>query len=203
MPGTGSGCRRGLPAGCGDFETGRALTSVGQAPTGLHVRIVDDLGEDLPRSQPGEVVTRTATRISGYWNNSAATADAIREGWYHTGDIGFLDEENFLYLVDRKKDMIISGGENIYCREVEEALASYPQVVEVAVFGIRDREWGEIVVAAIVSSTAEEIPAAVLEDHCRKQIASYKKPRRYVFVTDIPKLNTGKFNKVALRDMFS
>jgi acyl-CoA synthetase (AMP-forming)/AMP-acid ligase II len=180
----------------------RWLASVGQAPTGLHVRIVNDQGEDLPRGQPGEVVTRTATRMSGYWNNSAATADAIREGWYYTGDVGLLDEENFLYLVDRKKDMIISGGENIYCREVEEALASYPQVAEVAVFGARDPEWGEVVVAAIVSSTGAEISEAALEEHCRKQIASYKKPKRYVFVPDIPKLNTGKFNKVALREMF-
>lgn len=179
------------------------LTSVGQAPHGLKIRIVDELGNDLPRGQAGEVVTRTATRMSGYWNNSAATADAIREGWYYTGDVGLLDEEDFLYLVDRKKDMIISGGENIYCREVEEALASHPDVAEAAVFGIPDPEWGELVVAAVVSSTGLDILEAVLESHCRKHIASYKKPKRYFFVPEIPKLNTGKVNKIELRKTFS
>jgi acyl-CoA synthetase (AMP-forming)/AMP-acid ligase II len=185
----------------GSSNERRWLTSVGQAPHGLQIKIVDDNGKDLPRGTPGEVVTRTPTRMSGYWNNSAATADAIREGWYYTGDVGLLDEEGFLYLVDRKKDMIISGGENIYCREVEEALASHPDIAEVAVFGIADPEWGEIVVAAVVPSSGGEIPTAVLDSHCRRQIASYKKPKRYVFLAEIPKLNTGKVNKIALRTM--
>ncbi|MGV6872135.1 class I adenylate-forming enzyme family protein [Pseudochelatococcus sp. B33] len=181
----------------------RWLSSVGQAPNGVQIRIVDADGRDMPKGQPGEVVTRTATRMSGYWNNSAATVDAVREGWYYTGDIGYLDEEDFLYLVDRKKDMIISGGENIYCREVEEALASHPSVAEVAVFGLPDPTWGEIVVAAIVPAADAEVGADALEAHCRQQIASYKKPKKYVFPAEIPKLNTGKVNKIALRQTYS
>ena len=137
--------------------------------------------------------------MSGYWNNSAATADVIIEGWYYTGDVGYLDDEDFLYLVDRKKDMIISGGENIYCREVEDALASFPSVGEVAVFGVPDPEWGEIVVAAIVPASGQCVDTNALEIHCRQHLAGYKKPRRYVFLADIPRLNTGKINKIALR----
>lgn len=180
----------------------RWLASVGQAPNAVGVRVVDAQGRDMPVGDPGEVVTTTATRMSGYWNNSAATAEAIREGWYYTGDVGFLDDEGFLYLVDRKKDMIISGGENIYCREVEDALGSHEKVREVAVFGVPDPQWGEIVVAAIVRGDAPDLLEDSLESHCRKLIASYKKPKRYVFLDEIPKLNTGKVNKIALRQLF-
>lgn len=175
------------------------LSSVGQAPVSVGVRVVDDQGRDMPPGQPGEVVTRTPTRMSGYWNNSAATADAVREDWYHTGDIGYLDEEAFLFLVDRKKDMIISGGENIYCREVEQALNSYPGVSEVAVFGTPHPEWGEIVTAAVVAAPGASLKQEDLDAHVAQLIARYKRPRKYIFLPDLPKLNTGKIDKIALR----
>ena len=175
------------------------LNSVGQAPYSVKVRVVDDDGRDTPMGQPGEVVTRTPTRMSGYWNNSAATAEAVREDWYHTGDIGYLDEQGFLYLVDRKKDMIISGGENIYCREVEQALGSHPGLAEVAVFGTPDPEWGEVVTAAVVVVPCAAPEQDDLDAHVSRLIARYKRPRRYIFLPDLPRLNTGKVDKIALR----
>ncbi|MDP3896372.1 MAG: AMP-binding protein, partial [Mesorhizobium sp.] len=139
----------------------------------------------------------------GYWNNSAATLAALRDGWYHTGDLGYLDEEGFLYLVDRKKDMIISGGENIYSREVEEALATHPAVQDSAVIGVKDDYWGETVRAIVVLARSNAtITEEALIEHCKTQIASYKKPKSIVFVDDLPRLPSGKINKVALRQMF-
>src|SRR5829696_1427015 len=113
----------------------------------------------------------------GYWNNSAATLAALRGGWYHTGDLGYLDDQGFLYLVDRKKDMIISGGENIYSREVEEALATHSAVHDVAVIGVKDEYWGETVCAIAVLSPGKAVSESELIEHCKTQIASYKKPK--------------------------
>ena len=130
-----------------------------------------------------------------------ATVEAIRDGWYHTGDIGVLDDENFLYLVDRKKDMIISGGENIYSREVEEALASHPAVMDAAVIGVPDPKWVEAVKAIVVLRPGSRLDEASLIAHCRTLIASYKCPKAVEFVSELPRMATGKINKVALRDL--
>ncbi|WP_394893332.1 class I adenylate-forming enzyme family protein [Mesorhizobium sp. AaZ16] len=135
--------------------------------------------------------------MAGYWNNEKATRDAIRGNWYHTGDVGYLDSSGYLYLVDRKKDMIVSGGENIYCREVEMAIGAHPRVAEVAVVGIPDKVSGESVLAVVVAEG--DVSGDEIIEHCRSLIASYKKPRRVEFVDRLPRTATGKIDKVALR----
>lgn len=177
----------------------KRLTSIGQAAPNVDIRIADDEGNELPANQPGEILTRTQTHMAGYWNNSAATLAALRDGWYRTGDLGYLDEEGFLYLVDRKKDMIISGGENIYSREVEEALASHAAVLDAAVIGVKDDYWGETVRAVVVTSQA--VSEDDLIAHCKTQIASYKKPKSIIFVEELPRLPSGKINKTVLRQV--
>ena len=181
----------------GTPEELRRLGSIGQAAPTVEVRILDDEGNEMPVGEPGEIATRTPTHMTGYWNRSAATIEALRGGWYRTGDIGRMDEEGFVYLVDRKKDMIISGGENIYSREVEEALATHPAVDECAVIGVRHDYWGETVRAIVVAR--DEVTEEALIEHAKTQIASYKKPRSIVFVDALPKLASGKIDKQSLR----
>jgi len=180
----------------------KRLGSVGQAAPRVEIRIVDDAGVDCALSEPGEVWLRSDTMLSSYWNNAPATINALRDGWYHTGDVGYLDDEGFLFLVDRKKDMIISGGENIYSREVEEALASHPDVVDAAVIGVADAHWGEAVKAIVVRAGNSTIDEAALIEHCRTLIASYKKPKSIEYVDELPRLPSGKINKVVLRERY-
>ena len=138
--------------------------------------------------------------MNGYWRNPEATAKALRGGWLHTGDIGSFDEEGFLSLKDRSKDMIISGGTNIYPREVEEALLRHPEIAEISVIGRPDPEWGEVVVAYIVP-TAKEPDPSVLDTYCIEQIARFKRPKDYRFVGELPKNNYGKVLKTELRTL--
>lgn len=177
----------------------RRLGSVGQASPTVRIRVVDEQGGDCAVDTPGEVLIQSGAMTRGYWNNSAATVETLRGGWVHTGDVGRLDEDGFLYLVDRKKDMIISGGENIYSREVEEALVHHPSVSEAAVIGTPDAKWGEAVCAIVVLRPGAAATEAELADHCTQLIARYKRPRQVVFVDAIPKLPSGKVNKVELR----
>jgi acyl-CoA synthetase (AMP-forming)/AMP-acid ligase II len=186
----------------GTPEEVKRLGSIGQAAPNVDIRIIDDVGSEVPVGQPGEILTRTATHMLGYWNNTAATIASLRDGWYHTGDVGYLDDEGFLYLVDRKKDMIISGGENIYSREVEEAIASHPAVMDVSVIGVKDDYWGETVRAICVLNGGQTVTEIGLIDHTKTLIAGYKKPKSVVFVDDLPRLPSGKINKVALRQMY-
>lgn len=185
----------------GTVEQVKRLGSIGQAAPNVDIKIVDEDGKTLAAGEPGEILTRSATCMLGYWSNSAATISAMRDGWYYTGDLGYLDGEGFLYLVDRKKDMIISGGENIYSREVEEALASHPAVQDCAVIGIKDDYWGETVRAIVVLAAGQPAIEGELIEHCKTQIASYKKPKSVVFVTELPRLPSGKINKVVLRQL--
>nr|WP_292840290.1 long-chain-fatty-acid--CoA ligase [Mesorhizobium sp.] len=179
------------------------LTSVGQASPRVNVRVVDERGSDLPTGEVGEILLTSPGVMKGYWNNTAATIETLRDGWVHTGDMGRLDNEGYLYLVDRKKDMIISGGENIYSREVEEAVVTHEAVSEVAVIGVPDEKWGEAVLAVVVLRPgAATITAGVLVDHCRTLIAGYKKPRHVVFADEIVKLPSGKIDKVRLRKLY-
>jgi len=138
--------------------------------------------------------------MAGYWRNPEASANAIRDGWLFTGDIGALDEDGFLTLKDRSKDLIISGGSNIYPREVEEVLLTAPGVAEVAVVGAPDAKWGESVVAFVVPLAGSAPDEATLDAHCLAQIARFKRPKRYVFVDALPKNNYGKVVKTALRE---
>ena len=178
------------------------LTSVGQVSPRVNVRIVDDNAVDLPVGEVGEILLTSPGVMKGYWNNTAATIETLRDGWVHTGDMGRLDAEGYLYLVDRKKDMIISGGENIYSREVEEAVVTHDAVSEVAVIGVPDEKWGEAVMAIVVLRPGATATAELIIDHCRQLIASFKKPRHVRFVDEIVKLPSGKIDKVRLRGLY-
>jgi len=184
-----------------DAQT-RRLASAGQAFLGCQIRVVGPDGRDAATGEIGEILVRGPGMMSGYWNNTTATMTALRDQWMHTGDLGYLDSDHFVFVVDRKKDMIISGGENIYSWEVEEALRSHPAVAEAAVIGVPDAEWGESVKAFVVASSGSTRSAEELISHCRSQIASYKKPRTVEFVEVLPRLFNGKIDKKALRAPF-
>ena len=175
----------------------RRLLSAGQACAGVEIRIVKSGGAVAGAGEPGEIVVRHPDIMQEYWNDPVATAESISDGWLHMGDIGYLDEEGFLFIVDRKKDMIISGGENIYPREVEVALEQHRAVKQCAVIGIPDERWGEAVCAFVVLSG--ECTESELTEHCRTLIAGYKKPKQIHFVEELPRLATGKVDKVSLR----
>jgi acyl-CoA synthetase (AMP-forming)/AMP-acid ligase II len=179
------------------------LASVGQAIVDVELRIVDDAGNVCPTGIRGEVAVRTDTMLDQYWNNGPATVEALRDGFFHTGDIGYLDDEGYLFLVDRKKDMIISGGENVYCREVEEAIEKHPAVFEVAIIGVLDEKWGETVRAIVVLNAGMKLTATDLIEYVRGRIAHYKCPKSVVFVDALPRLQSGKVSKVTLRERFS
>ncbi len=171
------------------------IGSAGYANTVVDVRVFDDDGNALPPGETGEVAVRGDTVMLGYWNDPDATAATIRDGWLHTGDMGSFDTDGFLTLKDRSRDLIISGGANIYPREVEEALLTHPQVSEVSVIGRPDAEWGEIVVAYVVGDAAPDD----LDALCLERIARFKRPRHYVRVEVLPKNNYGKILKTELR----
>lgn len=175
------------------------MASVGVAQTPVQVRIAGDHGQDLAPGEVGEVLVRGDTVMAGYWRNAQATSDALRDGWLHTGDVGCLDDDGFLTLMDRSKDLIISGGSNIYPREVEEALLTAPGIAEAAVVGAFDPEWGEAVVAFVVAQPGAELAVDALDRHCLAQIARFKRPKRYVQLEELPKNNYGKVIKTELR----
>ena len=175
------------------------IASVGVAQTPVQLRVADADGRCLPTGEVGEVLVRGDSVMAGYWRNPEATAAAVRDGWLFTGDVGCLDADGFLTLKDRSKDLIISGGSNIYPREVEEALLTAPGVAEVAVVGAPDAEWGEAVVAFVVPRPGASPTPAALDAHCLAQMARFKRPKRYVFVDALPKNHYGKVLKTALR----
>lgn len=183
----------------GDERLVTRLSSAGQPYSGTQLRILADNGEDAAPGEIGEVLIKSAATMKGYWNNTAATIEALRDGWMHTQDLGRLDDEGFLYIMDRKKDMIISGGENIYSWEVEEALRKHPAVAEVAVIAVPDAEWGESVKACVVTREGAKTSEQELIEHCRSLIASYKKPRSVDFIDALPRLFNGKTDKKTLR----
>jgi long-chain acyl-CoA synthetase len=172
--------------------------SCGQPAVGVDVRVVASDGSGVPTGQVGEVAIRGANVMAGYWNKPAETAAALVDGWYRTGDVGYMDKHAFLYLVDRAKDMIVSGGENVYSTEVEEVLYRHPAVLEAAVFGVPDTRWGEAVHAVVVPR-AQVTPEELIE-HCRAAIAGYKVPKEVEIRTDpLPKSGAGKVLKRELR----
>lgn len=185
-----------------DDETAR-LGSVGQALNHTRIATIDDAGKTLEPGLVGEVVVRSESALSFYWNNHGASLEAIRNNWFSTGDMGYLDEQGYLFLVDRKKDMIISGGENIYCREVEEAIMEHADVVDVAVIGVPDDYWGEAVKALVVRRPDSVVTGGDLIEHCASLIARYKRPKTIEFMADLPRLPSGKVNKVLLRERYA
>jgi acyl-CoA synthetase (AMP-forming)/AMP-acid ligase II len=177
------------------------MQSVGMPRTDVEVEVVDEAGRPLPTGEIGEVVVRGDVVMVGYWNQPEATAETLRNGWLHTGDVGSFDAEGYLTLRDRSKDLIISGGMNIYPREVEEALLRHPGVRAAAVVGRPDREWGEAVVAFVVAADDDAPPAADdLDRTCLDTIARFKRPKEYHFVDSLPTNNYGKVVKRELRD---
>jgi acyl-CoA synthetase (AMP-forming)/AMP-acid ligase II len=185
----------------GSPEDVARLGSVGHFNPFVDAVLLDDANQPVPPGQVGEVCVKPRI-FREYWNNSVATIEALRGGWLHTGDLGRLDDEGYLYLVDRKKDMIISGGENIYSREVEEALHRHPAVQEAAVIGVPDPKWVETVKAVVVLRAGQTATTAELTDFCRTQIAKYKCPKSIELVTVLPRLGSGKIDKVALRTQY-
>lgn len=175
------------------------IASVGVAQSLVEVRVADADGKALPAGELGEVMVRGDTVMLGYWNQPEASAAAIRDGWLLTGDMGSLDDDGFLTLKDRSKDMIISGGSNIYPREVEEVLLSHPAVDEVSVVGCLDPQWGEQVVAFVVAKAGASVDEAALDALCLAHIARFKRPKQYRFVAALPKNNYGKVLKTELR----
>jgi long-chain acyl-CoA synthetase len=160
------------------------LASAGQAMHGIALSIQDEDGNRLPTHETGEVCARSGNMMREYWNQPEQTATAFRGGWYHTGDVGYLDEEGYLFLVDRVKDMIVSGGENVYSTEVENAISDHPAVAQVAVIGIPDETWGEAVHAVVVLHPGAEVSEQELREHARQLIAGYKVPKSVEFRAD-------------------
>jgi acyl-CoA synthetase (AMP-forming)/AMP-acid ligase II len=175
------------------------LGSVGWARTGMEVAVVGEDGRPLPTGEIGEVICRGDAVMLGYWNNAQATQAALKDGWLYTGDVGSFDARGYLTLRDRSKDVVISGGSNIYPREVEEALLTHPAVSETCVVGRQDPEWGEVVVAFVVA--AQDVTASELDAHCLARIARFKRPKDYRFVDSLPKNSYGKVLKRELRSL--
>ena len=187
----------------GSDEALSRLGSLGQEHVDSAVRILDEAGGECAPGAVGEIALQTPGMMTGYWNNSSATVEALRDGWLRTGDLGFMDARGFTHLVDRKADMVISGGENIYSREVEDALLRHPDVRAAAVIGVPDPFWGEAVLAAVEPVAGRTPAAADLIAHCQRLIARYKAPKRVEFVDRLPLLPSAKVDKPSLRRTFA
>jgi long-chain acyl-CoA synthetase len=187
----------------GDEAKVKRLASCGRGIPGTRVRVVNDRGEDVRPGEVGEIIARGPNVMQGYWNKPEETAAAFREGWFCTGDLATVDDEQFIFIVDRKKDMIITGGENVFSTEVENALYRHPSVLEAAVIGVPDERWGELVMALVVPKPETTVTEAEIIDHCRGLIAHYKCPRRVEFRSEpFPKSGSGKILKAALREPY-
>ena len=170
---------------------------------GLELAVCDEAGVPLAPGEIGEICIRGPVVMRGYWEDANATTDVFRVGWYHTGDLGTFDDDGFLYLHDRVKELVISGGANIYPREVENVIVTHDAVRDVAVFGIPDRLWGESIVAVIVPEPGQQVTEAEIEALCREHLASYKKPRFVVFADALPRSAYGKVLKRELASAYA
>lgn len=175
------------------------LASTGTAQSCVEVRVADEKGNSLPAGESGEILVRGSAVMKGYWRNETESRKALRDGWLWTGDLGVFDEDGFLTLKDRSKDLIISGGSNIYPREVEEVLLTHPSVLEVAVVGRDSEKWGEEVVAFLVVVPGHFLDVEELDRHCLDHIARFKRPKDYIVLDELPKNNYGKVLKTTLR----
>ena len=184
-----------------DVQTKR-LASAGRPAMGIELKIADDEGNEVASGEVGEILIRSNKVMKGYWNMPQETAEAFKGGWFHTRDMGTMDSDGYLYIVDRKSDMIISGGFNIYPREVEEVIMAYPGVAEAAVIGVPDAEWGEAVKAIVVARQGIELTESEIIQHCRQHMAGYKKPKSVDFFEVLPKNINGKIDKKSLKAKF-
>jgi acyl-CoA synthetase (AMP-forming)/AMP-acid ligase II len=183
-----------------EFFEGRP-DSIGKPFPHVDVRLVDDQDQDVAVGETGEIIVRGPNVFKGYYNRPEVNAETLRNGWLHTGDLAKYDDQGFMYFVDRKKDMIKTGGENVYAAEVEYALTSHPKVVEAAVIGVPDPKWVETIKAYVVLKPGEKVTADELIEHCKNIMASYKKPRFIEFIDELPKNPSGKVVKPVLRDL--
>jgi fatty-acyl-CoA synthase len=179
----------------------RKLGSVGKVIPTVAARVVDEAMNDVPIGDVGEIVYRAPTLMSGYWNNPEATAEAFAGGWFHSGDLVRMDEEGYVWVVDRKKDMIISGGENIYCAEVENVLAAHPAIVEVAVIARPHEKWGEVPIA-VAAVTHDNLRIEDLGEFLDERLARYKHPKGLEIVDALPRNPAGKVLKTELRTRY-
>jgi long-chain acyl-CoA synthetase len=185
-----------------DEKTEKRLKSCGRPCYGIFVKLVDDSGREVPPDTVGEIVVKSNDMMEGYWNNEEETRKVIRDGWLYTGDLATYDEDFFIYLVDRKKDMVISGGLNIYPVEVERAIHEYPGVEQCAVIGVPDDRWGEAVKAFVVLRQGQQATEEEIIAFCRQSLASYKKPKSVEFVRELPRNAQGKILKRVLREKY-
>ncbi len=183
-------------------EKPELLLAAGRAIPGTHIRIVDENDQDVPTGEVGEIICRGPQIMQGYWNMEEATAEAMRDGWMHTGDAASMDEEGYVYIQDRIKDMIVSGGENVYPREVENALFEHPAIVDAAVFGIPGAKFGEDVMATVVLKEGENLTEQDVIEFCRTKLGGYKIPRRVSFMDELPRNASGKVLKKDLREPY-
>lgn len=184
-----------------DGPDSRLLASAGQAGICAEVKVVDGDDQPLGPGQIGEVCVRGKHIMAGYWKNPELTARALAGGWYHTGDLGYLDERGYLFLTDRKSDMIITGGENVYPTEVENVLYAHPAVLECSVVGVPDERWVEIVHAAVVLRDGASASAEEIIEHCHQNLAGYKCPKKVTFLDSLPKTAIGKISRKDIREM--
>lgn len=186
----------------GPEEKVSRLASCGKEIFNVEARVVNEQGIDVKLGKVGEIIVKSDSVMKGYWKLPEETADTIKKGWLHTGDIATVDEEGYIFIVDRKKDMIISGGENIYPREVEEALYAHPSILEAVVIGVPDEQWGEAVKAFVVLKGREKVSEEEIIDFCKKNMASYKKPKSVEFIDALPRNPVGKVLKRELREKY-
>jgi acyl-CoA synthetase (AMP-forming)/AMP-acid ligase II len=183
-------------------EGERKAASVGRPLPLIQVRVVDEQDRDVPIGEVGEAVYQGPNIMKEYYGNPESTAQAMRNGWFHSGDMVRQDEEGYIYIVDRKTDMIISGGENIYPAEVEEVLYQHPKILEAAVIGVHDEQWGEAVKAVVVPRPGESLTEREVIDFCKQRLASYKKPKSVDFTDALPRNPTMKVLKTVLRERY-
>jgi long-chain acyl-CoA synthetase len=192
----GYGLSETSPVACFNHpDEERKPGSIGTPIEGVEMKVVDEDGEEVAQGEVGEIVIRGHNVMKGYWRRPEASAEAIRGGWFHSGDLARVDEDGYFFIVDRKKDLIIRGGYNVYPREVEEVLYEHPKIREAAVLGVPDSEWGEEIGAAVVLHEGEELAAGEVSEYVKGQIAAYKYPRLVWFLDDLPKGPTGKILK--------
>jgi acyl-CoA synthetase (AMP-forming)/AMP-acid ligase II len=175
------------------------IGSIGKPAFGVQVRIVDECGDEVAPGSVGELVVRSPFVCRGYWKQPNATAAALRNGWWHTGDLASADREGFLWIAGRKKDIIISGAENIYPVEIEAVISTLDGVAEVAVVGVPDVQWGEAVAAFVVRKPGSDVDETRIREHCRVELAGYKKPRHIFFVDELPRTSNNKVSREQLR----
>ena len=196
-----TGCATHLPAADHAQERGK-LRSCGKPNTGVEIKIVDENDREVPVGQVGEILIKAASNMKGYWNNPDATNGAVKDGWFYSGDAGYADDEGYIFIHDRVKDMIVSGGENVYPAEVENALFSHPDIADVAVIGVPDEKWGEAVKACVVLRPDATLTQEDIITFARELVAGYKLPKSVDFVEALPRNPSGKILRRELREPY-